>query len=144
LRFDSKAVVPILEDLSNILDQLLGLSREKQQAVIQNDVSKLENVVKCEQELVSRLNHLDGKRLQIVPCLDSISEEAKRKNCDRIVYLLRSIGRKVLLLKTVNSQNQKLLEKSLQLIKLELSLLMPKEGYNLPSKPVPLLFDEKV
>jgi len=48
------------------------------------------------------------------------------------------------LLRSINDQNQRLISKSLEIVKYELGLFLPKDDYFNTSEMAPIAFDQKV
>lgn len=109
-------------EIEPVLDRLIALSLEKQNALIKNDIPLLENIVADEKQLLE-----DCKRLTNERCLGP------------------SFAEKVHRLKALNESNQRLVETALNLVRHELSLwLLPESGYSGSTRNGPFVFDKRI
>ena len=63
---------------------------------------------------------------------------------EELARLKADIERKVFMLRSLNNQNQKLIARSLEIVRYDLGLFLPKEDYFKALKTAPLVFDQKV
>jgi len=127
----------VLEGIAKALDDLLSLSKEKQDSVVRGDIPHLESILMQEQDLVYRLNLLEQERIRLYAGNPPEEEEVR----DHI----ESLRVKASLLKSMNEKNQKIIAKTLEIIGRELGILQPQEGYGgKGAKTNPRVFDRKI
>ena len=136
----SRSLSEILEDMVSVLDQLLAFSGEKQDAVLRGDVASLEDVVRREEDALRLIESLEKERKMLI---GDGPGQAPPQEAEDVSCLEKAVRDKILLLKTINEQNQRLIAKSLDMVRYELGLLLPKNGYGPAIKMQALRFDQK-
>lgn len=135
-----RSLSDILEDMVSVLDRLLTFSREKQEAVVRGDVASLEDIVRREEDALRLVESL-GKEQEML--LAGGWGQPSPQNAKDVTCLEKAVRDKILLLKTINEQNQRLISKSLDMVRYELRLLVPKNGYGPAIKMQAIKFDQK-
>lgn len=128
----------LLTNTESALDRLLKMAEKKQQLVVAGDCEGLEAIILREEKALQDLNSLrtDFEEKAFSPLELSSSKQ--------LVELQDVLRQKALLLQRFNQRNQKLISKSLEIVRYELGLLMPKEDYFKVSETSPIAFDQKV
>lgn len=135
----------LMENLIEVLGRecdeyegLLALSQKKTQIIAGGDLDELQKITDDEQDLVSRVNNLDKKRVEITADIANVlnkdvetmklsnlirmlagrpAEQAKLAEAhDRLQAAVRELQR-------VNEQNRELLENALEMVEFEMNLL---------------------
>ena len=131
-------LIDVLRKESSEYEELLKLSREKTPIIISGNLENLQKITDEEQELVSRINHLDKKRMEVTADIANVlnkdvtalklknliemlagrAEEAKSLTevHDRLQSVVRELQR-------VNEHNSELLQESLEMIAFEMNLV---------------------
>ncbi len=128
----------LLRNMGSVLDKLLELANEKQQLVVAGDCKGLEEIILREEKVVQELNSL---QTEFEENGLGLSETG---GCKQTVQLKEALKQKALSLKRLNQRNQTLISKSLEIVRYELGLLMPKQDYFKVSETSPIAFDQKV
>lgn len=121
-----------------MLDTLIDTAKEKQRLVVEGDCQGLEEILRKEGQVLQDLQTIQ-ERMGAEPLLppdESGSSEAQ-------VRLKHDVAQKVRQLQMLNEQNQKLLSKSLEIVRYELGFLIPQDDYTKVSKNPPIAFDQK-
>lgn len=131
-------LISVLHDENDLYEQLLGLSRKKTPIIVSGDLKDLAYITDEEQRAVAKIAALDKKRqtamkdiaevlnkdvktlrlTDLVQMLDKRPEEQKQLayERDRLKEVVSSVKR-------VNSQNQVLLQSSLEMVEFEMNIL---------------------
>lgn len=131
-------LISVLHDESDLYEELLGLSRKKTPVIVSGDLKDLAYITDEEQRAVAKIAVLDKKRqtamkdiadvlnkdvktlrlTDLVQMLDKRPEEQMRlaHERDRLKEVVGSVKR-------VNSQNQVLLQSSLEMVEFEMNIL---------------------
>ena len=133
----SSIILLLLNNIEVILDKLLDLAGEKQRLVISGDCVGLDAIVKEEEEVLESLSAIQTQFEDNGSRLTGLAESEDFCN------LKPGLVHKTFLLRRLNDQNQKLLSKSLELVRYELGLFLPREDYFQASKTAPIAFDQK-
>ncbi|HHY16588.1 MAG TPA: flagellar protein FlgN [Firmicutes bacterium] len=136
---ESSTLLLLLNDIGAILDTLLEIAGEKQRLVVMGDCLGLERKIKEEEEALESLNRL-GTRFDE----DNRFRLDNLAGTEELARLKADIERKVFMLRSLNNQNQKLIARSLEIVRYDLGLFLPKEDYFKALKTAPLVFDQKV
>lgn len=127
----------ILENEKAEYDQLVNLSSQKRQIIIDGNIPQLEEVTGQEQDITSNLKHLENKRLQIINDMAIVlSKEPEEltltnmiaflnnqpKEQERLVELQKSLKSTIEQMTNINLQNQALLEQALEMVEFDLTL----------------------
>lgn len=158
-----KQLLSTLLELVEIHGTLNELADQKNTYLINQDVSKLEQVVRAENKLVHRLQVLEGIRTKQVsqlltpfeiPLVDqtmtTLLEQLEGEDKKQLLYSSDQLVLQVQQLKQKNEQNQLLIKDALQFIHVSIDALMPQEDYQYTGKqdemattPGRSLFDSK-
>lgn len=156
----------LIEDLITVLESqyenykdLLDLSLEKRQAIIDNDVESLQKITNIENTLVSRNQKLEKKRITIIDdmalvlnkkkedmTIDGLAEMLKNKpEHDTLVAVAAKMRGVLNDLKVKNDNNKALIENSLDYIDFCMNLIRDKvtNKQNFTSYPGAEDVDEK-
>ena len=76
-------LVEVLEQENNWYEQLVELSKDKKQAIINGDVQTLEHITEQEQEISSALRNLDIKRDAVLKDMWHMERAGKDAVCGR-------------------------------------------------------------
>lgn len=130
-------LVEVLEEENTQYEKLVELSKEKKQAIIKADVSKLEDITEKEQEISSFLRNLDIRRDEVLKDMsDVLGKDFKEMTITRLIgYLdqqpkeqerLSQIRAKILEtgneMQEWNKRNEKLLNQALEMVEFDLTL----------------------
>lgn len=135
-------VVDSLDSLYEVHQEMLGISKHKQEAIVNNDVEKLIEVMNQESRCVKQIEQLEGEREKA--CQDFLLEKGIKSQLQLTVTELTRLAfdpvdKKALQdaqaklsstlneLKRLNELNQKLIEQSLVFIDYSLELLGGRE-----------------
>ncbi len=133
-------VASLINQLDLVIERLIDLARKKQDFVIAGDCSGLETVIREETAALLDLKYLeeqftDGGHSCVLEDILQKDEYRSAKN---------TLAKKASLLRRLNHQNQRLISKSLEIVKYELGLFLPKDDYFKTSELAPIAFDQKV
>lgn len=135
----------LMENLIDILDKesseyevLLGLSQRKTPIIASGSLENLQKITDEEQELVSRINHLEKQRIEITADIANVlNKDVKMLKLTNLIAMLenRPVEQKALALahdrlqaavhglKRANEQNRELLNNALEMVEFEMNLL---------------------
>jgi hypothetical protein len=136
-------LIEVLEQETKIYDDLLKISRDKTDIIVEGKVSELENIVKLEQSYILSMSKLENVREALVEKLSStlgldasemtISTLTNYAN-DECVKKLKTcqMTMSTLLndLKDINSTNSKLIKNSLEYIDFSINILTAADAAN--------------
>lgn len=131
-------LIDVLDRESREYERLLELSQNKTPLIVSGSLEELQKITDDEQELVSRINHLDRERMEctadianvlnrdvetlklpnLIQMLEGRPEEQKAlaRSHDRLQAAVRELQR-------VNEQNKELLSDALEMVEFEMNLL---------------------
>ncbi len=131
-------LIDVLEKESSEYEVLLALSLKKTPIIVGGNLENLQKITDEEQEVVSRVNNLDKKRMEITADIANVlnkdvetlklanlmemlqSRPAEQKalaaSHDRLQVVVRKLQR-------VNKQNEELLNESLEMVQFELNMI---------------------
>lgn len=131
-------LIDILGKLCDEYENLLGLSKNKTPVIIAGDLKELSKITDEEQIVVSRINHLDHDRQEVVRDIANVVnrdvEDLKLANIIQMLEprpvesqklaevhdRLKDIVHKV---QRVNSQNRELLSSALEMVEFEINMV---------------------
>ncbi len=135
----------LMENLIAVLDKeyseyegLLELSQKKTPIIVSGNLEKLQKITDEEQELVSRINHLEKRRVEITADIANVlNKDVTTLKLKNLIELLagRPVEQKALAeahdrlqsavrgLKRVNEQNSELLKEALEMVEFEMNML---------------------
>lgn len=131
-------LISILEQESSEYEELLGLSMKKTPVIVAGDLQALQQITDEEQIVVSRINHLESQRTEVIKDIANVMN--KDVNTLKLVHLIQMLesrpaesGRLAAVhdrLKTVvgnmqriNNQNKELIAHSLEMVEFDMNLL---------------------
>ena len=131
-------LIEVLDKESSEYEVLLGLSQSKTPIIVSGNLENLQKITDEEQELVSRINHLEKQRvavtadianvlnkdveaLKLVNLIDMLQgrpaeQQALAQAHDRLQAVVQG-------LKRANEQNRELLNNALEMVEFEMTLL---------------------
>lgn len=131
-------LIHVLEEECKVYDELLELSKIKTPVIIKGDLEKLEEITDEEQEIVAKVNHLDGKREELLKdiaiVINKDVETLKLKNLIQVLEkrpeeqrrlsechdgISRALGD----LARVNDQNNVLIHNALEMVTFDINLV---------------------
>ena len=135
-------IADILEKELHIQKELLGLSKELTDVIINGEIKELDNILKVQQTMIMTLGKLEEERMEIssrlgdedITMTDLIAR-AEGKLAVRLQELFDDFSYVIDEQKTINNINKKLLKTNLEYIEFTLSNLTGNKTIN--------LFDEK-
>jgi flagellar biosynthesis/type III secretory pathway chaperone len=131
------SILFLLSNLSSALDALLETAEQKQRLVVAGDCIGLEQLIRKEEKILQ-----DIQKLQARMGDEPVSSPDEPQDSEA-VKLKQELAQKMRRLQVLNEQNQKLLSKSLEMVRYELGLFIPQDDYSKASKTPPIAFDQK-
>ena len=129
-------IINTMEESERIYNQLLSISIEKKDIIIDGKVKELEDILKKENFLVGQINNFEDKREEAIKSLAEelnlprekltlsyICKEVKDHRCHALKEITERIGATLQELKEVNDLNGKLIEQSLEYIRFSINLI---------------------
>lgn len=131
-------LISILEDEAVEYETLLGLSMAKTPVIVAGDLDKLQHITDDEQLSVSKINHLDRKREEVMKDIANVmNKDVKTLKLSNLIQILSTRPEESKKLATlhdrlktvtenmqrVNGQNKELIEHSLELVAFDMNLL---------------------
>lgn len=131
-------LIEVLNLESKGYEELLELSQRKTPIIVKGDLSSLQRITDEEQELVSRINNLDKKRVEVTADIANVlNKDVATLRLDNLVDMLeaRPAEQKVLAqahdrlrtvvynLQQVNEHNSELLKNALEMVEFEMNIL---------------------
>ncbi len=134
----------LLNDLLSNLDEqlenyeyLLGLSYEKKDTLINNDIDELQKITQLENTLVGKNTRLEKKRMSVMSDIASVMNKNENEltlialselvkdspEHDQLVAVTSKIRDNLTELKSINDQNKLLIDNSLDYINFSMNLL---------------------
>ena len=131
-------LIDVLEQECSEYDVLLELSQKKTPIIVSGNLENLQKITDEEQELVSRINHLDKKRAEVtVDIANVLNKDVTTLKLKNLIEMLegRPVEQKALAnthdrlqsavreLKKVNEHNAELLNEALDMVAFEMNLV---------------------
>lgn len=131
-------LISILELESSEYEQLLGLSMQKTPVIISGNLEALQRITDEEQDVVSKINHLENKRTEVTKDIANVmNKDVKTLKLVNIIQLLESrpeesrklaqvhdkLKEAVGNMQRVNEQNKELIARSLEMVDFDMNLL---------------------
>lgn len=131
-------LISVLEQESTEYEVLLGLSMKKTSVIVAGDLQALQQITDEEQNVVSRINHLDSKRAEVIKDIANVMnkdvDELKLVNLIQMLESRPSESRKLAEvhdrlketvgnMQRVNNQNRELIAHSLEMVEFDMNLL---------------------
>ncbi len=131
-------LISILEDEAVEYETLLGLSMAKTPVIVAGNLEELQRITDDEQLSVSKINHLDSKRNEVMKDIANVmNKDVKTLKLTELIRLLSQRpeeSKKLAVLhdrlktvtdnmQRVNGQNKELIEHSLEMVAFDMNLL---------------------
>lgn len=128
-------LITILDEQNKIYETLLDIASKKKVAIIENNIPMLQEIVSEENTIVGRNLRLDKKRVEIFNdmsivlnkkdlTLSHIIETVKGQEDEKELIKLKERAKDLLpKLKTINDQNQELLQMAMDYVEYSMNLL---------------------
>ena len=131
-------LIDVLDKLSSEYEGLLELSQKKTPIIVSGNLEKLQKITDEEQELVSRINHLDKKRVEVTADMANVlNKDVTTLKLKNLIEMLadRPLEQKALAethdrlqsavrdLQKVNEHNDELLKEALEMVTFEMNLI---------------------
>ena len=129
-------IIKTLEDLEKIYENLLSLSEEKKNLIIEGKVKELDKILQIENQLVMKISKLESEREDAITKLAQelnlpkenltvsyVCNVVKDPRCTMLSKITKRIGNILNKLKEVNEVNGKLIEQSLEYIRFSINLI---------------------
>lgn len=131
-------LIDVLEQECSEYEVLLELSQKKTPIIVSGNLENLQKITDEEQELVSRINHLDKKRAEVtVDIANVLNKDVTTLKLKNLIEMLegRPVEQKALAnthdrlqsavreLKKVNEHNAELLNEALDMVAFEMNLI---------------------
>lgn len=135
----------LMENLIDVLDKesseyevLLGLARKKTPVIVSGNLENLQKITDEEQVLVSRINQLEKKRVEVTADIANVlNKDVETLKLKNLIAMLESrpmeqralaeahdkLQAAVHELKRANEQNRELLNNALEMVEFEMNLL---------------------
>lgn len=135
----------LMENLIDVLNQegteyeeLLALSQKKTPAIVRGDLEKLQEITDDEQNLASRITHLEKERVEITTDIANVlNKDVESMKLRSLIEMLEGrpaeqarlaeahdrLQRVVRELKRANEQNKELLANAMEMVEFEMALL---------------------
>ena len=147
-------LIDILKGQLQNYDELLVLSIEKRNVIIENNTQMLQKITQAENSIIGRNQRMENKRLEIIGnianvlnydagelTMSSLAELIKEQDEHKGLTEIRDSLKETLdALKTENDRNAKLLESSIDFINLTVNLMRSpenNESYHRQRKSIP-------
>lgn len=131
-------LIHVLEDECKVYDELLELSIRKTPVIIKGDLEQLEKITDEEQEIVSKINHLDNQREEVLKDIAIvINKDVETLKLKKLIQVLENrpeeqrklstchdqISKTLEDLKRVNDQNNVLIQNALDMVTFDINLV---------------------
>lgn len=131
-------LISVLEQESLEYEELLGLSMKKTPVIVAGDLQALQQITDEEQNVVSRINHLDNKRVEVIKDIANVMNmDVKTLKLVNLIQILESRPQEskklaevhdklktvVHNMQRVNDQNRELIAHSLEMVEFDMNLL---------------------
>lgn len=135
----------LMENLIDVLnmehseyEQLLELSQKKTPIIVKGDLQELNKITDEEQIVVSRLNHLDAKRTEVLNDIANvINKDVETLKLDNVIKMLGrqpaeqkklaeiydKLHETIVNLSRVNENNRELLKTALEMVEFDLNMV---------------------
>ncbi len=131
-------LIEVLELESKEYEELLQLSQKKTPIIVKGDLASLQSITDEEQDLVSRINNLDKKRVEVTADIANVlNKDVATLKLNNLVDMLeaRPAEQQVLAkahdrlqtvvhnLQQVNEHNRELLKNALEMVEFEMNII---------------------
>lgn len=131
-------LISVLEQESVEYETLLGLSMQKTPIIVAGDLPALQKITDEEQTVVSRINHLDRKRSEVIKDIANVmNKDVTTLKLVNLIQMLESrpaesgklaevhdrLKSVVGSMKQINNQNKELIAHSLEMVEFDMNLI---------------------
>ena len=131
-------LIDVLNKEASEYEGLLALSQKKTPIIVSGNLENLQKITDEEQELVSRINHLEKKRMDVTADIANVlNKDVNTLKLSNLITMLAGrpaeqqalaeahdkLQTTVRELKRVNEQNRELLGEALEMVEFEMNLL---------------------
>lgn len=129
-------IMHVLEKEKTIYEELLTISREKKEVIVEGKIQELDNFLKVEGNLILEISRLEDERdieaealAKKLGCpreeltISYVCNSVKDERCSKLWEIANSIGEILSQLKEINDLNGKLIEQSLEYINFSMNLM---------------------
>jgi hypothetical protein len=133
---DASRLINVLEQQSNVYQVLVDLSQKMQDAIMINNITKIDSLIKMQMALVMKLSSLERKRSEIAKDIShkvsvpeenlNISEVKKHlgeEQFSKLETLEMKLNESISVLAEINNTNSMLINNGLDLIEYSLEIL---------------------
>lgn len=130
----------ILEEQKAVLTNMLELSKEERQIIVNNESDKLENIIRLEFKELSKLGGIEKRRLALMQTVakemdipeaeltvSKIAERAQPDECEAIRNIQKELTPLIEEHTAVNKENRKLLESHIEYSQMMLEMVVGEE-----------------
>jgi len=131
-------LITILEQESSEYEKLLGLSMKKTPVIVAGDLVNLQQITDEEQIVVGRINHLDGKRNEVIKDIANVMNkdvdtlklvnliemlESRPQESKRLAAVHDKLKEVVGNMKRVNEHNRELIANAMELVEFDMNMI---------------------
>ena len=131
-------LITILEQESSEYEKLLGLSKKKTPVIVAGDLANLQQITDEEQIVVGRINHLDGKRNEVIKDIANVMNkdvdtlklvnliemlESRPQESQRLAAVHDKLKSVVGDMKRVNEHNRELIANAMELVEFDMNMI---------------------
>lgn len=131
-------LITILEQESSEYEKLLGLSMKKTPVIVAGDLVNLQQITDEEQIVVGRINHLDGKRNEVIKDIANVMNkdvetlklvnliemlESRPQESNRLAAVHDKLKEVVGNMKRVNEHNRELIANAMELVEFDMNMI---------------------
>ena len=131
-------LITILEQESSEYEKLLGLSMKKTPVIVAGDLVNLQQITDEEQIVVGKINHLDGKRGEVIKDIANVMNkdvdtlklvnliemlESRPQESKRLAAVHDKLKEVVGNMKRVNEHNRELIANAMELVEFDMNMI---------------------
>ena len=131
-------LITILEQESSEYEKLLGLSMKKTPVIVAGDLVNLQQITDEEQIVAGRINHLDGKRNEVIKDIANVMNkdvntlklvnliemlESRPQESNRLAAVHDKLKEVVGNMKRVNEHNRELIANAMELVEFDMNMI---------------------
>lgn len=131
-------LISVLEQECTEYEELLGLSMKKTPVIVAGDLQALQQITDEEQTVVSRINHLERQRTEVIKDIANVTNrdvtnlklvnliqmlESRPQESGKLATVHDRLKTVVGNMKRVNDQNKELITHSLEMVEFDMNLL---------------------
>lgn len=133
-----EVLIDVLEKESREYENLLALSMKKTPVIVSEDLAELARITDEEQIIVSRINHLDNRRVEAVNDIADVLNKdvdklkivdlirmlaARPEEQEKLAAVFDKLQESVRGVKRINEQNRELIREALELVQFNMNVL---------------------